>query len=546
MYARVRAACGRIAVAGLLRRFGFGTVVRLGAAATLLAVAVSVYGPRVVEERTREAVINARLEPVRAPVPGVLRQDLGAPGRAVAPGDLLAVVEDPRVERARESQFAVDLADARGQLAAVEAELARLVALDAGLEARRLRAMKARLLDAALARRQVEARLAAARTVLAERRAHLERVRRLRTVRAVPQDELDLAERTLAEAQAQVEELELERERVLLSLRTLARGTLPSDAQDVPYSRTRMDEFALRAGELARERDRLRARITALERALDRERARREAEQRVALRASFPAVVWRRDVSAGAEVPRDQVLGLLLDCRSLYVTAIVHQRVLPALEPGGPAAARPFGESRWLPGRLVAVRAAPLVGEDGFAVMLRPLEGDEAVVLVELDAPQLARDPARFCHVGRTVELSLARGLPLVSHLYRTIAGLFGETARTDAARAGEAGEGTDSGTSADDPPAAIRPAAPSRMPRKRRTGARLRTGPRGGGAGSAPPVTTAAKGGPADGIGFPAGGARSGRRAGAAGRNRAQGGVSAYGAGRRSPAGRPAGEAAP
>ncbi|GBD40887.1 Chromosome partition protein Smc [bacterium HR39] len=427
-------------MAGLLRRFGFGTVLRLGAAATLLAVALSVYGPRVVEERTREAVINARLEPVRAPVPGVLRRDLGPPGRAVRPGELLAAVEDPRVERARESTFAVELADARGRLAAVEAELARLAALDAGFEARRLRALDVRLLEAALARRQVEARLAAARAALAERRAHAERVRRLRAARAVPQEELEQAERILAEAETRVRELELERERALLSLRALARGTLLPGAEDVPYSRSRMDEVALRLGELARERDRLGARIRALGEALARERARREAEARAELRAPFHAVVWRRDVSAGAEVPRDQVLGLLLDCRTLYVTAIVHQRILPDLQPGLPAAARPFGESRWFPGRVVAVRAAPLVEEDGFAVLLRPLEEDEAVVLVELEAPELAADPARFCHVGRTVELALDRGVPVVSRLYRMVADLFRETGEAGPARAGQGG----------------------------------------------------------------------------------------------------------
>ncbi len=453
-------------MAGLLRRPGFGTVVRLAAATTLLAVAISVYGPRLVEERTREAVVEARVEPVRAPVAGVLRRDLGPPGRAVAPGGLLAVVEDPRVERAAESTFAVELADARGRLAAVEAELARLGALDAALEARRLRALDVRLLDAALVRRQVEARLAAARAVAAERRAHLARIRRLRAARAVPEEELDRAERTFAEARSRVRELELERERALLALRALARGTLPAGAQDVPGSRSRMDELALRTSELARERARLVARIAALREALVRERARRAARQRVVLRASFPAVVWRRDVSAGAEVGRGQPLGLLLDCRTLYVAAIVHQRNVGALEPGLPARARPFGETRWLPGRVVAVRAAPLAKEDGFAVALRPLEEDEAVVLVELDAPDLARDSARFCHVGRSVELALDRGLPLVSRLYRTIAGLFGETARTDAARAREA-DRRDAG-GATQPETTAPRTSDARLPRRR------------------------------------------------------------------------------
>ncbi len=389
----------------------FGTILRVAAATVLLAVAVSVYGPRLVEQRSREAVINARLELVRAPVPGRVVQALPPPGTPVASGTVLAVVEDPRVSAEPLARLEAELATARAELAATGETLNRLQALQQRLEARAERFARAVLASETLRRRALEERIVAARAAVAERRAHLERVRRLRRDRAVAEEEVQRAERELVEAEARLRELRLELERARTRLQALAAGVqLDRGGADVPYTRQRLDGLLATLAEWRTRRARLVARVEALARAVARERRRFQARTRVAVRSPLTGVVWRRDVAAGSHVPRAAPLGALVDCGDLLVTAILHQRTLTALTPGLPARIRPFGESRWLAGRVLAVRAAPVGEEDGFAVGLRPLEEEEAVVLVALEDQAPARDPTRFCDIGRSVELAIDGG----------------------------------------------------------------------------------------------------------------------------------------
>ncbi len=389
----------------------FGTILRVAAATVLLAVAVSVYGPRLVEQRSREAVINARLELVRAPVPGRVVQALPPPGTPVATGAVLAVVEDPRVSAEPLARLEAELASARAELEATDETLARLQALQQKLGLRVERFARAALASETLRRRALEERIVAARAAVAERRAHLERVRRLRRDRAVSEEEVQRAERELVEAEARLRELRLELERARTRLRALAAGVhLDQGGADVPYTRQRLDGLMATLAEWRTRRARLAARVEALARAVAQEQRRFQARTRVAVRAPLTGVVWRRDVAAGSHVPRAAPLGALVDCGELLVTAILHQRTLTALTPGLPARIRPFGERRWLAGRVLAVRAAPVGEEDGFAVGLRPLEEEEAVVLVALEDRAPARDPTRFCDIGRSVELAIEGG----------------------------------------------------------------------------------------------------------------------------------------
>ncbi len=393
-----------------LRLPAFGTVLRVTAAATLLAVALSVYAPRLAEQRTREAVVNARLEPVRTPLAGRLVRAPAAPGTPVEAGAVLAVVEDPRVSREALSRFEAELAAARAERAVVARALAELDERRRLLEARAERFARAALAARVAERRALEERMVAARARVAERRARLERMRRLLRHRAVAEEEVQRAERELVEAEAALRVLRWRHQRLRTELRALARDVhLDRGGADAPWSRQRLEDLRAEAARWRARRSRLEARIAALERAVARERARVAAAGRATVRAPMDAVIWRREVAAGGHVARDQPLVTLLDCRRLFVTAIVHQRDLADLAAGTRARVRPLGGRRWIAGRVLAVRAASFGPEDGFAVPLRPLEEDEAVVLVALEPTDLQHDAARFCHVGRSVELALAR-----------------------------------------------------------------------------------------------------------------------------------------
>ncbi|TVQ37858.1 MAG: hypothetical protein EA356_03695 [Geminicoccaceae bacterium] len=385
-------------------------LVRVLVACGLLVAAFGFYGPRVVETVTYDAVLNAPVLAVRSPIGGTLVQPPPPPGTVVRTGTLLAEIVDPRAASAvlEELATARDSAEhARLAFAAEDAGLAAIAAsLAEGAEAHR-RATRVALshrlaiAEAELTAAQAEAERAAKEHGRANHLAATDTISRHR------HDQTAAASRT-ADAEAEVARTRIAQLRAEIS--ALDAGVyVGDDHNDVPYSRQRLDEVELRRLEVQRRMGELAAQRDALDTEMAIKRGRLQALDRVALEAPRDGIVWRNHVDGTAFSVDPGEVTSLIACDDLVVTASLPTRNLEDFVPGSPARIRPVGSQSWWPARVEQIRGMGIETQADRYAAAPPVGADRRmIVTLRPDDPLGVTEGARFCDVGRTVEVRIA------------------------------------------------------------------------------------------------------------------------------------------
>jgi multidrug resistance efflux pump len=307
-----------------------------------------------------EAVINARLITLRAPIEGDIAAVPGAlpVGTQMQPGALVLRILNRRADRTR-------LDELRGLIARLEGERNALITCrDA------LKALQTELADPVLRVKDGNAR------------------RRKARILAVLRTELAAAEGTRGEA-----------------AHTLARS------RSLPLSETGVTRLALDKGRGAD----LAQRLSAMTSAIDEHEARLaslrgdlgeeiERHSRLAsaeLIAPVRSAVWKALTAPGQSVVRGQDLVRLLDCSELVVTANVGETAYRRLRIGDPAHFRFRGESADYAGRIIALTG--VATEANLALQPAALAEPFRVTVA---LPGLT---AEACAVGRTGRITFAK-----------------------------------------------------------------------------------------------------------------------------------------
>ncbi len=347
-----------------------------------------------------EAIINARLITLRAPIEGEVGAGLSGlvVGTQVGPGAPLVKIANRRAERGRLDDLRRLIGQLEGERAALVTRNDDLRALHAELSGQTLAFKEARerQLDARIAELKSEVAGAGANKAEAERalgratplqesgtitKAAFEKVRR------------DVTVTTEAEAalRHRLAGVEVERD-------ALTRGVFVGDSyNDQPRSSQRADEISQRLSEVAadiRERD---VRLAALRTELTEETLRYEALAATELTAPVRGSVWEVLTAPGETVVRGQELVRLLDCSGLVVTATVGETAYNRLKIGDPARFRLRGESVDHKGRIIGLTGVATAPAN-LAIQPAALAKEPYRVTVAL--PDMAR--AGPCDVGRT------------------------------------------------------------------------------------------------------------------------------------------------
>src|ERR1700732_4707777 len=101
-------------------------IVKFGLGAALIAVGALTTYQQVFVRVSREAVINARVTTIRAPMDGIVKTASAVPGRAVQAGDTIGDIEDPPADDARFFQLQQDLHATEREHTALTSRLADL------------------------------------------------------------------------------------------------------------------------------------------------------------------------------------------------------------------------------------------------------------------------------------------------------------------------------------------------------------------------------------------------------------------------------------
>lgn len=340
-----------------------------------------------------DAVINARLTSVRAPVAGDVTLAPLSLGARVRQGDTLGTVDDQRAD-------AVRLDDLQLQLNLETAAAAREAVMVASLQDQIL-VLQTRTLEYKEAREK-------------ELVSRLERARaRLALLEADPAAGSGNVEGTLARDQTENAgdpllpgiALEYARERVAaleIELDALKTGVYLGDGyNDAPWSEQWRADLEARLAEHQNILTEVEARLAAVTARLGAERLRVNRLMGASLRSSVNGILWEIRTETGENVQRGDELLKLVNCDSALVTLSVTESIYNGLAVGDPATFRPQGHSSTFEGtivRLAGSGAETVYRNLAVAPSARHLERFDVAV----DVPGLANDPTYACAIGRT------------------------------------------------------------------------------------------------------------------------------------------------
>lgn len=347
-----------------------------------------------------EAVVNAQVVTLRAPVGGVVSEaaDPLRVGSAVVSGNVLMTVQNARADHAGIERVKENLRSADEDLVAVVARIERLTTLRATIAARveDYRADRIRRVGADLV--VADAQITSAQAVMDRAEAEVDRQSTLATTGFSAQTTQQTAERDLAVARASLDQARARRAALAVEAEALEAGRFFGDGyDDVPQSMQRLDwideSFAL----LESEKGKLEARVGRLTSELQAEQARFDLASRATIAAPAGGQIWEILTSPGEQVVAGQPLVSVLDCSKLMVTAAVSESVYNTLSLGMPASFNFHEGGPAFAGRVVQLSGIAAAGSN-FAIMPSALTKESYRATVAVD--NLGGNGT--CPVGRT------------------------------------------------------------------------------------------------------------------------------------------------
>lgn len=349
----------------------------------IIVVAIAIIASEQLAGASADAVINAPVTTIRAPIAGTLTSQRRPLGSAVKSGEPLGSLQDQLVDGIR-------LDDLTRERAAALAEVARI--------------------------RQSKEAVRGALEVATERTRSYTR-ERLRQLDAAARSSASLKELAESRMDAQpslnshvsprIAELEQEdaRQRALaadIELEAARQGVFLGDAyNDAPFSEQRSADLSLRLSLLEAELKSAEASAAAIDERISAERLRINRLGSAELLSNVDGRVWEVLAVSGEVLQRGQDVFRLIDCEAAIVTLSVSEGVYNRLQLGDSAVFRASSDGRSFAGtitRLAGSGAETVYRNLAVAPSERHLQRYDVTLL----SPSLREDPDLRCAVGRT------------------------------------------------------------------------------------------------------------------------------------------------
>ncbi len=340
-----------------------------------------------------DAVINARLVSVRAPIAGDVTLEPVALGSRVSKGDALGAIADPRVDAIRRDDLLMEQAFETAAIDRDTAIIADLEAISAVLTARSAAWRRERLaeLDARLTQAQAVLKLLGEDLVADSQASEA-------TPSGAPAKDPgapSASGKALQDARERVQTLQIARTAAEHGL------FLEDGYNDTPWSEQYAAELGTRLAQLRASVTMGVTRLAAVTARVDAERLSFNRLTQAQLRSPVDGLVWELLSASGENVQRGDELMNLLDCGSVIVTLSVTENVYNSLSVGDAASFRPAGSDQAFEGsvvRLAGSGAETIYRNLAVAPSQRHLERYD----VSVSVPELASNPELACAIGRT------------------------------------------------------------------------------------------------------------------------------------------------
>ena len=382
---------------GFVARYGWRA---LKSALGVGVIIVAGVGPvqRLFEFSSVEAVANARLVSLRAPIDGRIEDFAPTIGAVTPRGRLLLHISNSRADRSRLDDLQRQVDQTEGERPANAKRLARLKELHEqvsqqarAFQAGRIRELEERTMD-------LKAQASATEASELEAASTLARTKSLAATGYQTTVAVERAERDAKVATQNQKSLNHRLFASVVELEAARRGEYVGDSyNDRPSSLQHADELSVRIAEAEAELSSRDQRLARLHAALDAETARYSELSNAVLSSPIDAQVWEVLVAPGEEVRKGQDLLRLLDCSGALVTVTVRESVFNQLRIGDKAQFRFSGQSGKYDGTIVRMsgNAAP---PDNLAI--QPAGLSSGGYRIAVSVPELASSTQ--CGVGRT------------------------------------------------------------------------------------------------------------------------------------------------
>ncbi len=385
------------------------TRVLIGSALIVLVLYLSV--PRLFVFFNEDGIVNGHYVSLHTPIEGVLTQVPPPPGTPVEKGQVLARVENHRLERSFLNELITEKNSLTRRVSALTTQINDLRGLQDELQCRldRYRNGLVERLEAEF--EEASERRLAACARLEQLRLEEKRTDELMRNGIVSEQryeevkyEKSAAAHTVEAAQAAVRRAEI---KVALAKKNVF---VQGESQnDMPYSVMRMDEIQISIEAIEARISEQQTRVAEIERQIGVERERLAKVAETELRSPCDGVVWRGYLATNDVIIGDEIVQIL-DSSSLFVDALVAASQYEEIEAGDELRCRFMNSEKRFKGKVAAVKGPAAEYGDPTQVAKMPMDQRRLFrVWISVSPGDLEANPANFFQIGRRVSITFGK-----------------------------------------------------------------------------------------------------------------------------------------
>ncbi|NOY71668.1 MAG: HlyD family efflux transporter periplasmic adaptor subunit [Gammaproteobacteria bacterium] len=389
-------------------RLSIARLIRITISIIVIALALWAFLPGLIYPVSRNAVVNAQVMTIRAPIQGEIISLLSTAGQITSKGELIARIEDNRIDRSKQAAMLAEQATLLEKMRALEKEVAELNNFQGRLKnnAKAYQSLVNKHYVALLA--ETDTKLTAIRAIASETKAKLGRQSILFSKGLTTQAAFDAIQREDRVARAELKEVERVIERLGVERESAMRGVYIGDGfNNVPYSQQRGDEIDLLLQVVQSNLRDADIRLREVGRQIDVEQERLASNSGADLIAPDDGHIWLDLVSVGEYVTAGTPLMQIAKVSHLFLIVTLNERHFETISIGDPATIDFIGSQGKLDGTVERIQGSKSkLPESRLAVASPPIKSNEFFVFVRLDNNKLNSDANNYNQVGRQAKVT--------------------------------------------------------------------------------------------------------------------------------------------
>ncbi len=383
-------------------------ITRIVIGISVVFLALWAFLPGMIYPISSNAIVNAQVMTIRAPIQGEVTKILSAETQAIKKGELIARIEDSRIDRSKLAALMADRATLHETILALEQEAKDLQRFLTRLEMSGEAYYQSVNKHFQVMQAEKEAKLAAQQAILKDTRSKLAREAALFNKGLTTRAELDAALRDDAVARAELVVIEREIERVKVELDGAKQGVYFGDGfNNVPYSQQRSHEIELRQQTVMSKLRDANIRVHEIERQIRIEEERLAHISESELVAPNDGRIWLRLVGEGEHVIAGTPLLQIADLSRLFLIVSLDERYFDDVNIGDTASIDLIGSTSDFHGRVERMQGRKSTLPESMLAVAQPnSDKNDFLVFVNMDINDFKDDSEIFNQVGRRAKVT--------------------------------------------------------------------------------------------------------------------------------------------